>query len=178
MFLLRTWLLRYTSIPISRTQRNDCCDGHILQIHTTRGPRGLVIALGKNLESHAAGFTHTLHGKTFLLYYVNRLQTGLVCHHPLSFSLWMWLWLFYQQQWSSPVLPTILGGKWPQPHPLKFSDIPNSLKKYFSLFFLMTASSLPVVIGGGGFGVFGVFGVFCMVGFFQIRLMPLLPILQ
>lgn len=58
MLLPRTWLLRYTSIPVYRTQRNDCCDGHTLQIHTTRGPRGLVIALGKNLESHAAGFTH------------------------------------------------------------------------------------------------------------------------
>lgn len=45
-------------MPVYRIQRSDCFDGHILQVYINRGPRGLVIALGKNLESHAAGFTH------------------------------------------------------------------------------------------------------------------------
>lgn len=41
----------------------------------TEVPRGLFIALGKNLESH----THVAWENSFLLQYVNRLQTGLVC---------------------------------------------------------------------------------------------------
>lgn len=32
--------------------------GHILYIFTNRGPHGLFIALGKNLESHASGLKH------------------------------------------------------------------------------------------------------------------------
>lgn len=57
MLLPRTWLLRYRSMPVYRTQTNDCCDGHFLQVCSNRDRCGLVIALGKNLESHAAGFT-------------------------------------------------------------------------------------------------------------------------
>lgn len=34
MLLVRTWFLRYTSMLVYRTQRNDCCDGRILQAYT------------------------------------------------------------------------------------------------------------------------------------------------